>query len=598
MMAPRRPHLRNRKKIKAPRRFEDEHNTASPRQESHQETDESSELEEEIYESPNPRKPKSRRPAYCGEVIEFNPNLPPAAFPTLDHPDYVHNGGTVTVDLESQFPGLQSPEPRLSGFEWINPDALGSNCRTKEMDRTEDDPTMRSATADLTHSTSQSFSQNSMTVQKQTQGSMLSSMYGESTDNGPRNPIWVSNMARMEEAGRMSDLDRIMLEMETSDEDASDEENTAARSSKLARTASIPEFPAWDDLTVAHKLDLADAITEIYPALTQVIHQLRLSSSQEEELVELLNQRQDRTAREEANQQRLQEQTNEILLQGRSLSQSTFRQMVEENLYKHIHENDHIQTNLMELKKARAYLRYCGFDPSLADAGWDVSSISNVVGSIDPGPVQSRPEAGISNIAAQTLPGPSEGPFSRRPSLFTSSLEDSYPSDPHSGLLQKQAEGVLSQHRPSPAHALIAQHSPAAPLSKIPIQSYRINPGSQVGDLRSKDQGRLRIPQPSLSALQARSNASTNIDQRTIYKKLLKASGTSSLPPSLDEGTALPVALNSVAPKVLLPAKDNHKRQSSANAKAEAEALAPKEPRGIDKNRNPVDKKKGKKKAA
>ena len=279
-MAPRRPHLRNRKKIKAPRRFEDEQNITSPRQESHQETDESSELEEEIYESPNPRKPKSRRPAYCGEVIEFNPNLPPAAFPTLDHPDYVHNGGNVTVDLEPHFSGLQSPESRLSGFEGINLDALGSNCRLKEMDRTEDDPTTRSTTADLTHSASQSVLQDSMTVEKQTQGSMLSSMYGESTDNGPRNPIWVSNMARMEEAGKMSDLDRIMLEMETSDEeDASDEEITAARSPNLARTASILEFPAWDDLTVAHKLDLADAIAEIYPALTQVIHQLRLSSS-------------------------------------------------------------------------------------------------------------------------------------------------------------------------------------------------------------------------------------------------------------------------------------------------------------------------------
>ena len=272
--------------------------------------------------------------------------------------------------------------------------------------------------------------------------------------------------------------------------------------------------------------------------------------------------------------------------------------MVEENLYEHIHENDHIQTNLMELKKARAYLRYCGFDPSLADAGWDVSSVSNVVSSTDPGPVQSGPEAGIPNIAAQTLPGPSEGPFSRRPSLFTSSQEASYPPDPRSGLLQKQAEGVVSQYRPTPAHALIAQHSPAAPLSKVPAQSYRINPGSQVGDLRSKDQGRLRIPQPSLSALQARSNASTNIDQRTIYKRLLRASGTSSIPPSLDEETALPVALDSVAPKGLPPAENKQERQSRANAKAEAKAVAPTKPRGIVKNRDPADKKKGKKKAA
>lgn len=348
-MSPRKHNFRNRKRIKTPKRFEDADIISPHRQESCEESKGSSELEEEVYKSPKPRNPKPKSRAYRGKVIEFNPNLPPAAFPTLDHPDYVHNGGRIAVDLEPQL------NPRLTGFEAINPDSLASGCHQKKVELTEDLPTMTTATTDFTHQEPQSVMQTSTTIQNTPRASVTSSMYGESTDNGPQNPIWASNMARMEEAGRMNDLDRNILEMETSDED----DSTAKRAAP-ARKASEPEFPDWDKLTVTHKLDLADAIAELYPGPEEVMHQLRLDIYQITKLAELLVEREDRAAREEAGQQRLREQVNNVLLEDRHLPQSKFQEMVEENIYGDIQKDDHVQTNLMELKKARAYLRYCG----------------------------------------------------------------------------------------------------------------------------------------------------------------------------------------------------------------------------------------------
>lgn len=70
-----------RKKIKAPRKFDDPPGESPPqeRQRSYQ----SSESEENSHNMPKKRKDPG---VYLGPVIEFNPNRPPAAFPTLDHP--------------------------------------------------------------------------------------------------------------------------------------------------------------------------------------------------------------------------------------------------------------------------------------------------------------------------------------------------------------------------------------------------------------------------------------------------------------------------------------------------------------------------------
>lgn len=582
-MSSRRPHLRNRKRIKGPRRFDDADVTTSPRQESHEESEESSELEEEIYNSP-----KFKTCAYRGKVTAFNPDLPPAAFPTLDHPDYVHNGGNIPVDLESNLLGWQSREPSLAGSEIINSDSVDGSDYREEIKLLGDFPAMPSTASDLTRRGSQSVIQTSIRAQKRPQTSMPSGIYGGPTDNGPRNWIWVSNMARMKEAGRMSELDRNMLELESSDEEVA-----AVESKKLTKTPSVPEIPAWDDLTVAHKLDLADAVGEFRPDPAEVMYRLRLGPAQKKDLTELLIQRQDRAAREEKDRQTLQEQTKDILLQGRRLSQSAFHQMAEENLYGSVHEDDHRQTNLKELKKARAYLDYYGFNPALANDSWDVPVISNAASSTKRRPAQSKTEAILSSTAAQTPPSPAKGPFARPPALPPQ--RPSYPPDPRLGLLQQHAQGAFHQHRPTPNHPLIAQHSPGAPLSKVPIQSYRVAPGSQSGDLAARYESTAHIPQPTIPPLPGQPSAPTGPDLLAINNAPLKGNGASSVLPKPQEKHSLRVEIHSSAPKGLCTARNGQKRQSSRIPNAGASALQ--ETARVVESGDSVNKKRRKKKA-
>ena len=542
MMSPRRPHLRNRKKIKAPKRFEDEYGddkTSPTRQESPEEvhvSEESSELEEEIYEPPKPKTPKSKnRPAYRGKVTEFNPNLPPAAFPTLDHPSYVHNGGTVAIDLESHSLGSKSQE--LEGHEAVNPDPLDRDPHPEEADLTEKFPVPTPTTADFTHRNSQFGMQGSEKGQKQARGNIWpSSVHGGPNDNGPQNPIWASNMARMVEAGKMSDLDRIMLEMETSDE----EDAATDRRSKFARKNSTQKFPAWDDLTVTHKLDLADAIAEFYPDPEHVMHQLRLNPSQKKELVELLIERQGRAAREEANQQTSMNQTKEMLLRGEPLAQAKFHQM-EENLYENIQEDHHIQTNLVELKKARAYLGHCGLDPALADSNWDVPPIPNVA---EPEPAQ-----------APLRPSEEEESSSSRPALSTSFQEAPHLPDPHPELgQQQQPQALASQYRPSTAPH--AQQSPLAPLFSAPIRPHRVVPTPYIVE---QSDGKFRFYYPrsrtrpaqhqqsssNLSAVQSNNALSSTTKNRP---KARAATSPHILFKDLDEENSQPMLYRSHVP--------------------------------------------------
>ena len=530
-MSPRKRRLRDRKKIRAPSRYEDTSNdTPSPRQESPEESDGSSGIEEEIYKTPEPRKPKTKRSAYRGKVIEYNPNLPPAAFPTLDHPDYVHNGGNIPFDLDSHLSGSRSRNASQSHSESSTAGPLGRDCPSEDIDDMGKNPAMTSAMAGSTRGAIQSLKQMSTHEQGRSRTSMPSSIYGEPTDNGPRNPTWLSNMARMEEAGRMTDLQRNMLDMETSDE-----EDAATRPAKIARSASSLEFPTWNDLAVAHKLDLADAIGELLPDGTdvfEVMDQLRLSVSQKEELAELLFERQKRAATEEANQQRHLEKTKAVLLQGRRLSQSAFHQMLEENLYGSISDKAALQTQTtpMELRKARAYLRNCGFDAALADQGWDVSSIPNAPNGTIPRRAQSKAKESLPNTAAHAPPSPL-GTSRQRP-VRTPSQQEPCPVGPSLGLVQHS--------HPTHAHTLIAQHSPAAPLSKVPVQAFRVAPSIQNGDPRSKYQRTARIPQPSLPASSKQPSASKGAGLAEINNALLQIRGGSSHLPTSPEEDFLP----------------------------------------------------------
>ena len=513
------PRLRNRKKLKFPRRFEDEDLfSSSPRKESPEESPECSELEEELFEPPKAKKPKPKRNAYRGPVIDYNPNLPPAAFPTLDHPDYVHNGGNKEVEL------------------------------------TKDLPAMTAKTAESTGRASHDITQTSIAAQKKSQRGMPSNMHGEPTDNRPQKPKRANNIALKAAARRMSDF---VLEMESSDDE---DANISAKSASSDGAVDWNDPPGWNDLTTAHKLDLADTIAESQPNLQEVMQVLRLSTASKDELVKLLAQREEREAREETNQQRLQEQTRNILLRGGSLSQAAFHQMVEENLYGRVDEDDHLQTNVAEMKKARAYLMSCGLDSSLADHKWRVPSISNVTSGKKPRPVQSKHKMISSSIATQSPPGPSEEPSSRRSAQFAPSQEAPYPPNSR---VEPMQQHKLSQHRPAPAD-LIAQHSPPASLSNNPVHSLRSATGSQSRNIPARSQGTMRVPQASLTELRGPSNASASTDIRPFDDPRFKAHGVlGSL--NTQEELSLPAGSHSLAPIGSSAARQNHNRRSNTN---------------------------------
>ena len=536
-MSPRRPHLRDRTKLQTPSRYKDDGYVNSPlRQVSYEESRESSDLEEEIYESPKPKKSKTKRPVFRGNVTEFNPNLPPAAFPTLDHPGYVHNGGHIAIDLS----GPQSQEPKNNTI------TSGRSCLPEMIGLTEGS-IIKPTSANSTCRDSRNAKQTSMTVSEQSQDTMLSSMYGEVTDNGPRNPIWTSNMARMAAAGRMSDSDRLMLEMESSDE-----EDAATNPTERARKAGVTEVPAWDDLTVAHKLNLTDTIAELYPDLAQVMHQLRLDASQKKELIELLSQRSDREAREEANQQRLQERTKDALLSGKPFSQSAFHQILNETLYENIGEEDHLQTNLMELKKARRYLRSC----APADSSWDIHSASNSASVIR---VENELEEN------QIVPEHSKKSLSQGPAVSALSQDTSNSTRSCAEPFGRQ---TLRQPRVTPAHAPIRQYSPPAPLSKVPSRSFRIAPSSRCNDLHVKHHGTTLPPQPSLPAGQEQPNVLTGVNRRALINALSNTSGTSSVFSNPPEKQSLLEKSRPLAPKDLSTMREDYKRQISASLNA------------------------------
>lgn len=94
--------FRNRDEIRAPARFDEPQD--EQRKVSYLEPD----LDEEVYRS---SPPKSSRLKYRGPMISFNPDLPPAAFPTLDHPD------------QARLPTSRIMRPDLA---WLRPQHIGT----------------------------------------------------------------------------------------------------------------------------------------------------------------------------------------------------------------------------------------------------------------------------------------------------------------------------------------------------------------------------------------------------------------------------------------------------------------------------------------
>lgn len=93
--------LRNRSELRAPRKFDD------PEEEHREVSYKEPDVDQELYRmSP----PISSGTKYRGTIVPFNPNLPPAAFPTLDHLGKVHDQQLKTFHNDSSYSGVKNVE--------------------------------------------------------------------------------------------------------------------------------------------------------------------------------------------------------------------------------------------------------------------------------------------------------------------------------------------------------------------------------------------------------------------------------------------------------------------------------------------------------
>ncbi|KAI4176162.1 MAG: hypothetical protein LQ343_001206 [Gyalolechia ehrenbergii] len=287
-----------RKHIKAPRRY-------------------SRELEEESHPETRPSKPSPIK----AKIINYNPHLPPAAFPTLDPRQVLARDNNL-------------PDNHVSG----NNDKHARGPTT--LSSAERDLTAESASPHLHRP------QTASVTQKTPPG----------MDNGPGNLIWEKNMKLMNELDERTEEEWFIKECETSsDEEAANQ--TASNKNRL---------PVWDTIPLALQIEMVYAAIGDDTKPDRAMARLRLNETQREIMKEELRLYQEREGAEDAYIASHQGRLNEILLSGR-------RSQLDQDLFKDLYQNiDSMKRNdtvasRAEVNDAKAYMESCGLDSSELD---------------------------------------------------------------------------------------------------------------------------------------------------------------------------------------------------------------------------------------
>ena len=141
--------------------------------------------------------------------------------------------------------------------------------------------------------------------------------------------------------------------------------------------------PAWEDLTVAHQADMIDTLSGSHGTREAAADQLGLNSVQKRNGLELLSQRDDIDAMEEARIMNLQNVVHGHLINGnqdgvKHMSQAKYRDLLDEHLYRPVEIDFHTSCS-SELAKAKRYLESHGHDPKLLDR-WNKASLGSQKG--------------------------------------------------------------------------------------------------------------------------------------------------------------------------------------------------------------------------
>ncbi|KAL8776187.1 MAG: hypothetical protein Q9194_003306 [Teloschistes cf. exilis] len=269
--------------------------------------------------------------AYCGNITQHNPNLGPAAFPTLDPRRIAlhHSHQRRALVPSSSHSSLSTPVP--SHQNPIN-------------------ETVTAVETGLTGNFHQMRPQQSHTYSQERKAA-------PHTDNGPGNPIWEANMKLMEKLGSMTEEEEFMAEMETSDEED-------APTQPRVKPFNSARCHNWGHIALRLQIDMITSVVGEDGDAVVAYTRLRLTQDQQDVITVKLHELKEREAAEDAAIAAHQQKCHQGLLMGRKFGQEKFRSILSEHLYKDL-KGDNMIVTRGNVKLAQAYLLYCGLDPSV-----------------------------------------------------------------------------------------------------------------------------------------------------------------------------------------------------------------------------------------
>ncbi|MCJ1464979.1 hypothetical protein MMC07_003594 [Pseudocyphellaria aurata] len=337
-----------RRNVKAPKRYDDESFNDPDR----------------TPDNPPPPPPAPSRaqtrihPSLRPKIIEFNPNLPPAAFPTLDSwlpresaADDRHRPVKSVSSASSSTafdPRPSNFDPRLSPIgaknEAINPPTLPAmTFGFQGMDRWTD------REAPMTHPP-----YSMMTSEEQFMFDMQTSDEEEPSGKGPERKRKVCEILV---PTFMTDQSQ-MVKFNVQGEGILGESNLSS---------SFNNCPRWEELSVAHQIDLVHILSDLHGTIAIAMEKLRLDQRQAEITLDLIDQHNEQEAMENARVDAFQKRIKAILLDkaGRfkHVSQEAFRQLATKHLYNDSAGLDSHFSTAAEFGKAARYLESCGHAP-------------------------------------------------------------------------------------------------------------------------------------------------------------------------------------------------------------------------------------------
>ncbi|KAL8822459.1 MAG: hypothetical protein Q9191_006806 [Dirinaria sp. TL-2023a] len=326
------------------------------------------------YHDPNQHEvyrasPKAVKPAYKGKIVEFNPNLRPAAFPTISLGQVVVEEVEEEKEEEDEPTIKEASAPDSSESSTPNPHPqtpttlATSNNQVQSVD----------ALCEQPHSGNSIFDVSNMytSIDKAVWSQRLTmsptrtpSPPCEMSSNGSENPVFVNNMKLLEKLSKRTDEAWAAAEMETSDED----EDDGPRERHKADLSN----PQWEHLPLALQLDIIDTVGEGHENLEVTFKALRLRLRQRVSMREQLRIRNQYLDAEETVIDSLHRMVENSLLTGSKkevdhLVNGGYQRQMKRQLFIVDGKIDYLTSTGRDVTLAKVYLKTCGIKPEILD---------------------------------------------------------------------------------------------------------------------------------------------------------------------------------------------------------------------------------------